>query len=170
MTMINTKEAKSIYTPDNKAQEAVWLHGCNVDQVSMIEDLIQNKPEAEICCSKPNDKGCGTPFQLMGLYIKGEVTLMSRTDIGSKYDLVSGERSFRGSISTEDADKIFVKNYEDLSVITEGHGYTEAFVKPRQILGVWVCGFAYNKDDMRAKILKKKCEKLIARGYSIEVI
>ena len=167
--IIDTKKAKEMYVPDEKAQETIWMHGCNVNQVNIIESLIKNKPDAEICCSKQNDGG-SMPFQLMGLFIKGEVTLMSRSDIGSKYDPETGERYFPMQLSEEEANKVFVKEYEDLHVSTSGKAYTEAFVKPRQIVGVWVYGFAYNRNDGRSKILHKKCKILQEKGYSITVI
>jgi len=131
------KEIKKEYHPDEKAQNAIWVHAClNLKRAKELVALLPKEPE--ICVSKITDKKY---FNNFGFYVKGEVTLMAKSDIGSKYDPETGERVFDENLPVE---KILVKKYDDLKH-SEESSYTESFLKVKEIIGVWIYDYYYKR-------------------------
>ena len=135
-------EVKAVYAPDQKAQEAIWVHGCDAKQVGLIKDIIKSGKRSEICVSKISDTD---HFQLYGILVKGHVTLMSKVDLGSKYDPVSGERTFSLPFDLDRLNNVLVAKYDDLK--NDYNQYTESFIIPTEIVGVWEFDYFLNRAD-----------------------
>ena len=155
MTMDEFKEK---FMPDQEAQNAVWAHSCSQWNKENIEDMVFGTLKAvEVCCTRPQDP---MQFGNMGVLIKGRVTAMFREDMGSQIK-ADGERWI--TIKPEKS-----KYYKELMELTVSHyqeltpydpdGYTESWVIPAEIVGVFVTRSFYEraqKDDLDAEDLKE---------------
>lgn len=148
------KEIKEAYRPDQTAQDAIWVHSCNIEGMEKVEEMINTNNSAEICVTKKGER-----YGIMGVLVKGQVTLMANGDIGSKYDPVSKERSFEVIGNWE---KVIVKHYNDLTPKADT-SYTESFLIPKEIVGVWVWKEAYdNREDVQWDF-----EEFEQKGYPV---
>jgi hypothetical protein len=160
--MMNINEIKKEFKPDNEAQEAIWVHACLPHNMQKLISNINNNPE--ICASKIGDRQY---FHNTGFFIKGEVTLMAKFDIGSKYDPVTRERSFyTKELKPENIGKVLTKEYKNLKPI-EG-SYTESFVKIKEIVGIWIYDFYIKRLIGREKVEFYKIANSL--GLTVQII
>lgn len=152
-------EFKEKFAPDQDAQNAIWAHSCSNYGQFQIEMMIKDPSLArEVCCTRPQDP---MQFGNMGVLLKGKVTAMFKDDMGSQIT-AEGERwTF---IPTENNKKRFnsfmalvATKFKDLSPF-DPEGYTESWVVPQEIIGVFVTRSFYEraqKDDLDAEDLEK---------------
>lgn len=136
--MMTSEEIKKAYRPDQKAQEAIWAHACaTLSNFDMVLDLMEEMEEdssfkPEICVTKDTEAGVmGLSFGI-GFYLRGDVTIMARGDIQSGTG-IHGSRTIKESCIEH-----LVTRYEDLTPYGGFCPYTESWLIPREIVGVWV--------------------------------
>ena len=149
-------ELKEKFVPDQEAQNAVWAHSCSTTEE--IENLLGSN--AEICVTKISDPHFSKTW---GVFVKGRVTLMSCTDLNS-WPTKNGREFAR-----QNAEKYIVSKYADLKPQKDsGFNYTESWVIPQEIVGVWVYDYIVNRaktDEFDAEDLKDFC-----KDYPVTII
>ena len=152
--------------PDQAAQEAVWTHSASYSCILRILEATcgcVTTPMGEICCTRVDDPEYYGAF---GVYLKGEVTAMFTQDVYSCYNKDTKKRE----CNLSEHDKFQVFKYEDLkpSLLDPTNpdaGYTESWVIPREVLGIWIYKSALKKQHNQVYY-----QKLLELGLPVTII
>jgi len=156
----NAKALKSRHVPRG-TDGVVWAHGLNAVNRSQSPAVALEKlltilgTGAEISCSKPGPESrlMNGGLGVIGVYVKGETSLMASVDCGSY--TIDGKRY--PSIREE----FIVDDYEKLD--DEYSAYTEAFVAPQKIVGFWISKKAY--ENYVTNFESGEAEKVYKKRY-----
>lgn len=141
---ITAEEARIKFKPDKKAQEMIWAHATGITYLSFIFDIVEEIDDdwqPEICVTRAEEAGkyCSSDVFNMGVYLRGKITLMSKKDLDSG----RGLKEKRSGLFDEEE---FVSSYDDLKPSIR---YTESWMIPKQIVGVWMTQTCYERLDKR---------------------
>lgn len=157
--MTNTKPV-----PDTAAQNAIWVHAAAYSHILRIIEFCcgcVTAPIGELCCTRPDDPEY---YSVFGIYLKGEVTAMFTQDTYSWFD----RDTYKRQCDLCDFEEFQVFKYEDLKPsnmdpLSCTSGYTESWVIPHEVLGIWIY-------DSAAKKYPKDYQKLLDLGLPVSII
>lgn len=143
MEMVKRSRAlKKEFAPVN-TEDKIWVHGLNCinttcrPKENFINFVSIVGTKNEVCCGKLGEESrFSHPLGTIGLYVKGDCSLMANWDIDSF--CVDGERH---TVCTNG----IVKDYEELGDCENTMSYSEAFVRPKEIVGAFVFKKAYDE-------------------------
>ena len=155
---LKVKALKEKHVP-TVSNNYVWAHGLNAVNRSQSPAVALEKllkilgTGAEISAAKsgPENNEFNGGLGKIGVYVKGQTSLICKVDCGST--VVDGKR-YPSLI----ADKYFVNTPEEIGDQRE---YSEAFVAPEQIVGFWVSAKAYKNylTDFESGVAAEKYKK-----------
>ena len=158
----NSLAVEKSLLPEPKGTEGViWAHGLKHSNMSDpsenftgILNIIKSQMNTEISCGKPSEVSFKSDFSEviknplgpLGVYLQGTCTLLSPGDVGSilwrgiRYPKCTSKKAFSTEYSPEKS---------------SSSSYSEAFVIPEKIVGVWIVKEYFDAISLRIQKAKQ---------------